>query len=147
MIKTIRDAYNANFSEETYQTFLHDIDTSFDFKVKFKIAETPVFIPKALKQKLIDACDDIMSVIDKPNFKELTDGAFFDANTIVPNEDEHSKFIQLDFGICKDENGELTPKLIELQGFPSLYFFQELVGRKYREHFGDTIPKDFFATS
>ncbi|SDH55268.1 hypothetical protein [Winogradskyella thalassocola] len=143
MIKTIRDAYNANFSEEKYQSFLDDIDTSFNFKVKFKIAETPVFIPKGLKQKLVDACNDIMSVIDKPNFKELTDGAFFDANTIVPNEDEHSKFIQLDFGICKDENGELTPKLIELQGFPSLYFFQELIGSKYREHFGDTIPSDF----
>lgn len=143
MIKTIRDAYNANFSEETYQTFLNDIDTSFDFKVKFKIAETPVFIPKVLKQKLVEACDDIMMVINNPNFKALTDGAFFDANTIVPNEDEHSKFIQLDFGICKDDNGELTPKLIELQGFPSLYFFQELVGRKYREHFGNTIPKGF----
>jgi hypothetical protein len=143
MIKDIRQNYNSNFTEEKYQGFLNDIDGTFDFKVKFKIAETPVFIPKALKQKLVDACDDIMSIIDKPNFKELTDGAFFDENTIVPNEDEHSKFIQLDFGICKDENGELTPKLIELQGFPSLYFFQELLGRKYREHFGEGIPKNF----
>ncbi|WP_178985195.1 hypothetical protein [Winogradskyella helgolandensis] len=143
MIKNIRDAYNAKFSEETYQTFINDIDTLFNFKVNFKIAETPVFIPKDLKEKLVEACHDIMAVINKPNFKELTDGAFFDANTIVPNEDEHSKFIQLDFGICKDDNGELTPKLIELQGFPSLYFFQELVGGKYREHFGDAIPSDF----
>ncbi|WP_179319814.1 hypothetical protein [Winogradskyella helgolandensis] len=143
MIKNIRDAYNAKFSEETYQTFINDIDTLFNFKVNFKIAETPVFIPKDLKEKLVEACHDIMAVINKPNFKELTDGAFFDANTIVPNEDEHSKFIQLDFGICKDDNGELTPKLIELQGFPSLYFFQELIGGKYREHFGDAIPSDF----
>ncbi|RED45390.1 hypothetical protein DFQ10_102258 [Winogradskyella eximia] len=143
MIKTIRDAYNTNFSEDKYNVFLKDIDSSFNYKVKFKIAETPVFLPKALKEKLIEACNDIMLVINKPNFKQLTDGAFFDANTIVPNEDEHSKFIQLDFGICKEEDGNLTPKLIELQGFPSLYYFQELLGRKYREHFGNVIPNGF----
>lgn len=143
MIHDIRQNYNTYFSEEKYTTFLKDINETFSFKVKFKIAETPIFIPKELKQKLIEACDDIMTVINKPNFKELTNGAFFDPNTIVPNEDDHSKFIQLDFGICKDENGDLVPKLIELQGFPSLYFFQELLGRKYREHFGNVIPKDF----
>jgi hypothetical protein len=143
MIKTIRDAYNTNFSEDKYNVFLKDIDSSFNYKVKFKIAETPVFLPKALKEKLIEACNDIMQVINKPNFKQLTDGAFFDVNTIVPNEDEHSKFIQLDFGICKEEDGNLTPKLIELQGFPSLYYFQELLGRKYREHFGNVIPNGF----
>lgn len=143
MIKNIRDAYNANFSEEKYNAFLKDIKSSSNCEVKFKIAETPVFLPKALKQKLIEACDDIMAVINKSDFKALTDGAFFDASTIVPNEDDHSKFIQLDFGICKDEKGELTPKLIELQGFPSLYYFQELLGRKYREHFGNVIPESF----
>ena len=143
MIKNIRDRFNSNFSEEKYETFLKDIYGTYNYRVPFKIAETPVFLPIALKQKLVEACDDIMDVINKPNFKELTNGAFFDPSTIVPNEDEHSKFIQLDFGICKDENGALTPKLIELQGFPSLYYFQELLGRKYLQHFGDVIPKGF----
>lgn len=143
MIKNIRDRFNSNFSEEKYEAFLKDICGTYNYRVPFKIAETPVFLPKALKQKLVEACDDIMVVINKPNFKELTNGAFFDPSTVVPNEDEHSKFIQLDFGICKDDNGELTPKLIELQGFPSLYYFQELLGRKYLQHFGNVIPKGF----
>jgi len=77
MIKKIRDVYNTNFSEEKYTAFLKDIDTSFNYKVKFKIAETPVFLPKALKHKLVEACDDIMKVINQPDFKELTNGAFF----------------------------------------------------------------------
>ena len=143
MIKDIRHTYNSNFTEDKYNAFLKDINAVFNSEVKFKIAETPVFLPKSLKLKLVEACDDIMSVINKPNFKELTNGAFFDASTIVPNEDEHSKFIQLDFGICLDESGVLIPKLIELQGFPTLYFFQELLGRKYREHFGNAIPNGF----
>lgn len=142
MIATLRKAFNAQFSEEKYAGMLADIIAQFDYTPKFKIAETPVFIPKELKKKLVEACEDIMKVIDQPNFKELTEGAFFKDSMRVPNEDEHSKFIQLDFGVCLDENGKLTPKLIELQGFPSLYFFQELVGSMYRKHY-DGIPEEF----
>ncbi|MDP5106667.1 MAG: hypothetical protein NWQ31_10925, partial [Polaribacter sp.] len=143
MIDKNRSFYNEQFTEEKYNTFLQDIIDEFKYVPKFKISETPAFIPKDLKNKLIAACDEIMAVINQPNFKELTNGAFFDKNTIVPNEDENAKFLQLDFGICKDESGNLVPKLIELQGFPSLYFFQELLGRKYRKHFGNAIPENY----
>lgn len=142
MIASLRNAFNAQFTEAKYDGMLTDIIKQFDYSPKFKIAETPVFIPKKLKKQLVEACEDIMKVIDQPNFKELTEGAFFKDNMRVPNEDAHSKFIQLDFGVCLDEKGELTPKLIELQGFPSLYFFQELLGDMYRKHY-DSIPKDF----
>lgn len=143
MIANNRKVYNTQFSDEKYNAFLKDINAEYNYIPKFKIAETPVFIPKNLKKKLIEAVGEIMDVINQPNFKELTQDAFFDKNTIVPNEDEKPRFIQLDFGICKDENDELIPKLIELQGFPSLYFFQELLGRMYRKHFGDAIPNGY----
>ena len=142
MIASLRNAFNAQFTEEKYNGMLRDIITQFDYTPKFKISETPVFIPKKLKTQLVEACEDIMKVIDQPNFRELTEGAFFKDSMKVPNEGEHSKFIQLDFGVCLDENGELTPKLIELQGFPSLYCFQEVLGRAYRKHY-DAIPPDF----
>ncbi|MBJ7881203.1 hypothetical protein [Gelidibacter salicanalis] len=142
MITSLRQAFNAQFTLEKYAGMLADINSEFNYTTKFKIAETPVFIPKVLKQQLIEACEDIMKVINQPNFKDLTEGAFFNERMKVPNEDAHSKFLQLDFGVCLDENGQLTPKLIELQGFPSLYFFQELMGRMYRKHY-DSIPHDF----
>lgn len=143
MIEDKREVYNKQFSEEKYKALLEDVNNTFNYDVRFKIAETPVFIPKELKAKLVEACNEIMEVINRPDFKDLTKDAFFDENTIVPNEDERPKFIQIDFGVCRDENGELTPKLIELQGFPSLYFFQELLGRMYRKHFGDVIPTGY----
>ncbi|MGC1203402.1 MAG: hypothetical protein WA839_00785 [Flavobacteriaceae bacterium] len=139
MVKTYREAFNNAFTEDTYQALLNDVVKKFDYTPKFKIAETPIFIPSSLKERLIDACNDIMKVINQPNFKTLTEGAFFNDKMKVPNEDEHSKFIQLDFGICLDKNGNPTPKLIELQGFPSLYCFQHFIGRMYRKHY--TIPE------
>ena len=129
MIQVNREAFNSQFTEEKYHNLLNDIVETYKYKPAFKVCETPAFIPKLLKEKLVTACDDIMKVINQPNFKQLTEGAFFDENMKVPKEDEQSKFIQLDFGICLDEQGELTPKLIEIQGFPFLYLYQELLGR------------------
>lgn len=142
MITSLRQAFNAQFTEEKYEQLLTDIIQQYNYTPQFKISETPVFIPKTLKTQLVEACKDIMKVIDQPNFKQLTDGAFFKDSMRVPNEDEHAKFIQLDFGVCMDNDGQLIPKLIELQGFPSLYFFQELLGSMYRKHY-DSIPEHY----
>lgn len=142
MIPSHRKAFNAQFSEEKYQDLLKDIIETYNHTPAFKICETPVFIPKQLQERLVTACKDIMKVINQPNFKEMTEGAFFEDMMKVPNEDAQAKFIQLDFGVCLDEQGQPTPKLIELQGFPSLYFFQELLGKMYRKHY-DAIPESF----
>lgn len=135
MISKYRNVFNAQFTQEKYDALLKETIEKFNHTPKFKIAETPVFIPNLLKERLIEACHDIMKVINQPNFKALTEGAFFEDSMRVPNEDEHSKFIQFDFGICLDDDGNPTPKLIELQGFPSLYFYQDLLGKLYKKHY------------
>jgi len=45
----------------------------------------------------------------------------------VANEDPKPMFIQADFGI--DANGE--PKLVEIQGFPSIYAYQPILAQAY----------------
>lgn len=128
-----REQFNAGFSEERYQAFLDDIAAEFNHRPVFRIAETPVFINLELKQKIFEACNAITDTIIRPDFKQLTDKAI-KPEFRVPNETDHSLFLQYDFGIC-EENGELIPKLIEVQGFPTLYFYQDLIAKKYREHF------------
>lgn len=138
MQQEIRQQYNNNFTKEKYQTFLDDITNTYNHRPPFRIAETPVFLPKQLTKRLIEACEEITEDICQPNFKELTQGAI---EQDVPNETEKTLFLQMDFGICKDENGDLIPQLIEIQGFPSLYFFQHMVAQKYQEHFD--IPENY----
>lgn len=141
MISQYRKIFNEQFTEDKYEAFLKDLYAEHNHTPPFRISETPTFIPKQLKKQLLEACDEIMEVINQPNFKELTQGSFLKPEIMVPNEDDAPTFLQFDFGICLDENGQLIPKLIELQGFPSLYFFQELLERKYREHF--ELPAHF----
>jgi hypothetical protein len=139
MISSLREAYNKQFSETKYATFLTDLYSLYNHTPNFRIGETPVFIPDDFRDKLIKACNDITDVIVRPDFKEITEGSMTDANR-VPNEDEHPQFMVLDFGVCADKKGNLTPKLIELQGFPSLYYFQNDLALMYQKHFD--IPKN-----
>ncbi|MCS6929084.1 MAG: hypothetical protein NZM43_06260 [Saprospiraceae bacterium] len=136
----LRQRFNAAFTPEKYQAFLQTMDTEFGEPVSFRVCETPVFVPKALKIQLLQAVEDILHVLTQPNFRQQSEAAI-PAHLRVPNEDAHPIFIQLDFGICHDENGQLFPQLIEMQGFPSLYFYQHLLATAYRRHFD--IPADF----
>ncbi len=140
MVFSVRNAYNAQFNQRKYNNFLQDIYAAHDHVPNFRISETPVFVNNGLKTKLFEACEEISNVICKPNFKELSQGAILPQNE-VPNEDEHTLFLQMDFGICRDVIGNLTPQLIEVQGFPSLYFFQNLLANSYRKRFH--IPENY----
>lgn len=128
----IRSAYNKAFTNQKYQAFLDDLAVKYNHRPPFRVAETPIFIPNDLKERLIEACDEISDVIVRPDFMEMTQKAI---EVDVPNEPDSSIFVQMDFGITRDENGDLIPQLIETQGFPSLYFFQDLLASTYREHF------------
>jgi hypothetical protein len=135
MIKEHRQYFNDHFTQENHEAMLHEIEKNFNHLPGFKIAETPIFIPHILRDRLLEATDDIMAFINRPDFKELTEEAFYSPEIIVPNEDEKPKFIQLDFGVTLDEKGDPMPRLIELQGFPSLYFYQELMARMLRKYY------------
>lgn len=140
MIQSVRQAYNAAFTPEKYQAFLDTMNTAYGEAVTFRISETPVFVPKSLKRHLMEAVREICNVLQRPDFKQRSQAAL-PAHLNVPDEDEHTIFLQLDFGICRGPRGNLIPQLIELQGFPSLYFFQDLLATAYRQHFD--IPEDF----
>lgn len=142
MVTDTRQKYNQEFTEEKYQAFLDDVNTSFNYKVHFRVAESPVFFPKSFRETLQKAGDSIIKTLLRPDFKTLTRKAVPN-ELFVPNEDEHSLFLALDFAVCLDENGELNPQLIELQGFPSLFGFQDFVQAKYREHF--PVPENYSA--
>lgn len=141
MIKPYRSAFNEHFTPEKYQAVLDSIAEEFDYRPPFRIAETPIFIPKLLKERLLEACEEINAVICQPNFKALTQNAIKHPMLQVPGENYNSSFIQMDFGICKDKNGDPMPQLIEIQGFPSLYFFQDLLARTCIKHYD--IPDRF----
>ncbi len=134
MIESIRQAFNSAFTVEQYADFLNDLHTEFGYVIPFRVAETPVFFPETLAQRLFEASADIVKVLTQPDFKALSAGAVPPAFH-VPGETDHTLFLAIDFAVCKDEAGELTPQLIELQGCPSLYYYQPWLAQKFKQHY------------
>ncbi len=140
MITAIRDQFNNNFSEEKYQDFLKDLNSKHPGAIEFRVAETPIFIPKDFTEKMISACEAIVDIIAAPDFKAITQRAIPKGEN-VPGENEHTDFIAFDFGICEKDNGEMEPQLIEMQGFPTLFGFQVYYPQVVEKHFD--IPENF----
>ncbi|MBL0253602.1 MAG: hypothetical protein IPQ27_00945 [Chitinophagaceae bacterium] len=123
MDKKLRDQFNRSFTQEKYDTYMQKIEALHPGALDFRNAETPVFVPRAFKEKMLSACDEIIEVITDPHFIELTQNSIpIDMN--VPGEDAHTQFLVFDFGVCQNAAGELEPQLIEMQGFPTLFGFQ-----------------------
>lgn len=144
MIQSARHLFNQTFTPERYQALLDQIETDFPGQLGFRVAETPVFVPKVLTDKLLQASSDIIDVITRDDFRALTEAAIPDEQR-VPNEqpdgrNAHANFLVIDFAVCRDTNGELMPQLIEMQGFPSLNGFQPYLASQFRAHY--PIPEN-----
>ncbi len=82
--------------------------------------------------------DNIVDQVRTPEFARHAANAI-PAGLEVPKETAHPNFLVVDFGIC-EVDGRLTPRLIELQAFPSLYAFQLFFLRCLRNAF-PAIPR------
>jgi hypothetical protein len=134
MFSKYRKAFNAQFTEQKYDNMLQDIYTTIGYPVDFKISETPVFVPTYFKEELVKACKDILAQMDSPKYRNHIHKAVPE-QIFVPNDTAEPLFITLDFAVCDVGGDKVMPRLIEMQGFPSLYCFQNFLNTNYRKHY------------
>lgn len=134
MIQEIRQAYNQQFDPLKYQAFLRQFELDFPGQLDFRVSETPIFVPKDLKEHVIKAGEQIIDHLLDPDFKAKTQRAIPQGQE-APNEDEHPSLLILDYAICQNDQGQLTPRLIELQGFASLFGYQGYLEQLYPHFF------------
>ena len=132
MIPSYRAAFNAAFTPEKYQHFLRELDHRCGTHIKFRNSETPCFFSKQILVKMISYGRDLIGqLLSNPDYLAASAEAV-PAEFRVPNETRYPLFLQVDFGL--DE--EHQPKLVEIQGFPSLYAYQPVVAETYRDVYG-----------
>jgi hypothetical protein len=136
MVPELRRAYNAGFTEDAYRAFQRDLDATAGFHIEFRLSETPLFLSDALTRDLEKAAHEVVEAVLSPEYLAQSVRAV-PPELSVPGELGHPVFLQIDFALVRDPagSGEIVPRLIELQGFPSLYGFQWLIDRGYRQHF------------
>ncbi len=139
MIPSLRKQFNERFTPAKYQAFLKRMAERCGAPVEFRLAETPCFFPKALLEQMARYGAELIHQLETPEYRKASSRAI-PPEFNVSNETPHPMFIQVDFGLVKDASGALQPKLVELQGFPSLYAYQAVLSQVYQEVFG--LDKD-----
>lgn len=119
-----RPLYNAAYTEGLYARMCALMDDRLATpRFEFRLAETPLMLPPDLRARCKTVAGEILSIIRRPEVIERCRGAVpgrYDA----PRCDALPHFLAIDLGIVRGEDGTLQPRLIELQGFSSLYGMQ-----------------------
>lgn len=135
MVPHLRAFYNKNFTEDAYRLFLKRLDALCGMHVDFRVSETPFFIPTPLVHEMVQAGEDIILQLVKNAEYQKSAGRTIPPDFNVPNETDHPVFVAVDFGIVQLADGRYAPRLIELQGFPTLFAFQPVQSMLFKEVF------------
>jgi hypothetical protein len=134
MIPALRRAFNEAWSATRYAAMLARLQEQTAGGIEFPISETPCFFPRELIAGLAQVGQELIH-------QAASGEAAAAAQHVVPEQfrgaasEPQPTFLQVDFGLVRDGNGEVSPKLVELQAFPSLYGFQQALADAYCKSF------------
>jgi len=134
-----RSLFNSQFTPEIFEGYTRELSRRLDAPFEFRLAETPVFLPDDFKQRVADSGNAIIAQLSDPALIERMKAAIPERWN-APGMDRLPTFAQVDFAVVREDGehgGALVPKLIELQGFPSLTALQVL----QRDVWNDTLSK------
>lgn len=141
MIPSHRQWFNRNYAPEKYGRFLGLLERRCGEPTPFRHSETPCFLPARLVEKMAGYGREMVEqLLADARYQEESREAIPPAYR-VPHEAREPLFVQADFGLDAD----LQPKLVEIQGFPTLYCYQPLLAESYRQAYGissrlETLP-------
>jgi hypothetical protein len=129
-----RALFNEQIDDARYAAYQRDLEQRLDCTFEFRLAETPLFLPDDFRERAVESAVAIVAQLSEPaNLERMREAIPERWNT--PGMDALPTFSQVDFAVVRDSSGALVPKLIELQGFPSLTSFQVV----QREAWVDTL--------
>ena len=144
MLQPYRDDFNARFTPQAYASLLERLNAATRTKIEFRVSETPVFFPPALLDEMVETGRILTDqLVGNPTYMRASDASIPERYR-VPNESPHPNFMTVDFGLARDAAGNLTPKLVELQAFPSVFGYQDLHSRQYIESYGLAPGLDWY---
>src|SRR5271166_3634520 len=136
MIPELRRQFNEGFTPDRYAALLRLVEERCGTRVEYRIAETPVFLPLPLLEEMASAGAELTrSLLGNADCLAAARNAI-PAGFDVAGETAHPNFLTADFALVRTPEGELTPRLVEIQAFPSVYGYQDVLSESYRDAFG-----------
>jgi hypothetical protein len=133
LIPELRTRFNQGFTPQRYAVLQALLRERCGTNVEFRISETPIFVPRALLDEMAAAGAELThSLIGNATYLAAARRAI-PSGYCVANETAHPHFLTADFALVRNAGGELVPRLVEIQAFPSVFAYQALLCCAYRE--------------
>ena len=137
MLQPYRAEFNARqFSEQKYEELVAALHARTRTNVSFPICETPCFFSAELMAEMEETGRRLThQLIDSAEYMRVSDEAI-PARYRVPKDNPRPNLMTVDFGLARGADGKLQPKLVELQAFPSILGYQDVLCEEYRRVYG-----------
>ena len=136
MLEPYRADFNGRFTEQKYAELVRELDRKTRSTVEFRVAETPIFLSQGLLEEMVEAGRELtLTLVEDPEYLRRSDEAV-PAAYRVANDNPKPNFMTVDFGLTREADGSAGFRLVELQAFPSVFGYQDLLARQYVESFG-----------
>jgi hypothetical protein len=132
VIPWLRQRFNRDWTPAGYERFLSLLEERSGVPAAFRHSETPCFLPTALVEKMARYGREMVEQLLASERYQSDSRDAIPERYRAPNEDPVPLFVQADFGL----DPQLDPKLVEIQGFPSLYAYQPVMASCYRDAYG-----------
>jgi hypothetical protein len=135
VIPELRADFNRRWTPTRYADFLRRLDEEAGTHIEFRCSETPIFLPNDLLSQIVRYGQELYGQLaTNPAYLKAAD-ATIPTEFRVPGSAEHPLFVQADFGLIRQSDGTLAPRLVEIQGFPSIYALQAVMAHQYHRVF------------
>ena len=128
----LQQQFLEEFEPARFERFLHTLEQRIGMHIEFRVCECPIFMSHAFRGTLERAATEILLECVSPAMRRESEHTLEDRYR-VPGDEGHPLFAVLDFAVTQTPDGEYRPKLIEMQGFPSLFGYQLLYGQTARD--------------
>ncbi len=120
------------YTPERYERFRAALEQEVRCRIEFRVCECPIFVSQSFRQTLERAAQEIVLQCTTQEYRRLSEEAI-PAPYRVPQEPDRPLFSVVDFAVVGEPEGKWGLRLIELQGFPSLFGYQYFYARLARE--------------
>jgi hypothetical protein len=128
-----RDPFNHHDPHAIFEDYRDRLYAKLGGPFPFRLAETALFLTPRLRDHLQTAALEIAGQLSQPSTLVQLKKAIPERYD-VPGMDALPHCVQIDFALCRDPaTGELVPKLVELQAFPSLYALESVEAEMWGE--------------
>lgn len=136
MIPELRTRFNRAFTPEKYASLHQRLVQECGAPIEFRVSETPVFVERSLLDGMASAGIELTrTLMSNPAYLAAAREAI-PRGYRVAGETLHPNFLTADFALIRDRDGELVPRLVEIQAFPSVYAYQAVLCAAYRQAYG-----------